>query len=109
MTVGELRDVATLLVPAAVADSQGGQTTTWSDGDTVHAAIVPLSGREALAAGAVQSSLSTRITLRYRDGVTAQHRLRRDRDGQVYELVGPPRDVDGRRRWLELDAVEVRQ
>lgn len=109
MTVGALRDTATLLVPATAPDGQGGQTTTWSDGDMVFAAIVPLSGREALAAGAVQSSMSTRITVRYRDGITAHHRLRRDRDGQVYELVGPPRDVDGRRRWLELDAVEVRQ
>lgn len=109
MTIGELRERVTLLTPVTVADGQGGQTTTWAEGDQVWAAVVPLSGREALAAGAVQSALSTRITLRYRDGVTAQMRVRRDRDAQLYELTGPPRDLEGRRRWLELDAVEVRQ
>lgn len=109
MHAGLLRDRLTLLAPVTVADGQGGQTTTWSEGDQVWAAVVPLSGREALSAGAVQSSLSTRITIRYRDGVTAQMRVRRERDGQLYELTGPPRDVDARRRWLELDAVEVRQ
>lgn len=109
MTIGELRDLVTFLTPVTVADGQGGQTTTWSEGDQVWAAVVPLSGREALSAGALQSSLSTRITVRYREGVTAQMRVRRERDGQLYELTGPPRDVDARRRWLELDAVEVRQ
>jgi SPP1 family predicted phage head-tail adaptor len=109
MTVGELRERATLLTPITVADAQGGQSTTWSSGATVAAAVLPLSGREALSAGAVQASMSTRITIRYRDDVTATMRIRRERDDQVYELTGPPRDVDGRHRWLELDAVEVRQ
>ena len=109
MTAGELRERVTLLTPTTVSDGQGGQTTTWTDGDPVWAAVVPVSGREALAAGAVQSSLSTRITIRHHIGITAQMRIRRERDGQLYELLGPPRDIDARRRWLELDAVEVRQ
>jgi len=108
MTIGDLRDRVEVLAPVTGDDGSGGQTAAYPDtGDVVAAAIVPLSGREALAAGAMQASLSTRITIRYRTGVTAQYRLRRERDGQVYELVGPPRDVDGRRRWLELDAQEV--
>lgn len=109
MTVGELRERATLIAAVETNDGKGGQTAAWTNEVAeVSAAIVPVSGREALASGAMQSSLGVRITIRYRSDVTAAMRLRRERDGQVYELVGPPRDVDGRQRWLELEAQEVR-
>lgn len=109
MTVGELRERLTLLSPVLVDDGQGGQTIDdWTAGDEVAAAIVPVGSREGIALGGQQASMQVRITLRHRTDVTAPMRVRRVRDQQVYELMGPGRDVDGRRRWLELDAYEVR-
>lgn len=109
MTIGDLRERLTLLSPVLVDDGQGGQTISdWTDGDEVAAAVVPVGSRESIALGGQQASLQVRITIRYRTGVSSPMRVRRGRDQQVYELMGPPRDVDGRRRWLELDASEVR-
>lgn len=105
---GALRDRVTILYPSVTDDVQGGQTTTWAVQAQCWAEVVSWSGREQLASGGVQSASSTRITVHYRSDLTAQSRIRRDRDGQEYELVSPPRDTDGRRIWLELDAVEVR-
>lgn len=106
MHAGLLRDRLTMLTATTAADSQGGQVTTWADGDAIWANLRALSGKEALQYGALQSSVTARIALRYRSDLTVQHRLRREPDGPTYELTAV-RDVDGRRRWLEVDAVEV--
>lgn len=106
MTIGQLRDRVTLLRATTADDGHGGQTVTWGAFDTAAAAILALSGREVLMAGAMQLEMSHRITLHYRTDVTVQSRVRRDRDGQVFD-VQALRDPDGRRRWLELDAQEV--
>lgn len=44
-------------------DASGGQLTTWSPVATVWAAIAPTSGRERMAAQAVQSDVSHEITV----------------------------------------------
>lgn len=106
MHAGLLRDRVTMLSATTTADGSGGQTTTWLDGDPLWAQVRALSGREALQYGALQSSVSVRIGVRYRSDLTIQHRLRREPGGPTYELTAV-RDVDGRRRWLECDAVEV--
>ena len=107
MTIGDLRDRVTLLSAVTTKDGKGGEVTTWPDGgDTCWAQVRALSGREALQFGALQSTVQVRITLRYRSDLTVQHRLRREPTGPTYELTAV-RDVDGRRRWLECDAVEV--
>ena len=109
MTVGQLRDRVTLLTPVLVDDGQGGQTVSgWTAGDEVAAAFTTLAGREAVGAGGMQASMGARVVIRYRTGVTAQMRIRRERDQKVFELGAPPRDVDDRQRWLELDALETR-
>jgi len=47
-------------------------TRVWSD---VPAKISPLSVREFIASQAMQSGITTRITIRYRDGLTASMRI----------------------------------
>jgi SPP1 family predicted phage head-tail adaptor len=108
MHAGLLRDRVALLAATTTSDGQGGHTTTWPTLGyaEARAQVRALSGREALQFGALQSTGTTRITLRYRPDLTVQHRLRREPDGPTYELTAV-RDVDGRRRWLECDAVEV--
>lgn len=60
-------------------DAQNGTTgemqTTWTTIATPWANISPMSGREFLAAGAEQSEVRGRITIRYRDDVTADMRI----------------------------------
>lgn len=105
--IGDLRDRVSVLTATTTGDGKGGQITAWPDShDEIWAAVRALSGREALQYGALQSSVSARITVRYRSDLTVQHRLRREPSGPTYELTAV-RDVDGRRRWLECDAVEV--
>jgi SPP1 family predicted phage head-tail adaptor len=106
MHAGLLRDRCTVLTATTSSDGKGGQTTAWVAGDAVWAQVRSLTGREAMQLGALQSTVTGRITVRYRSDLTVQHRLRREPDGPTYELTAV-RDVDGRRRWLECDAVEV--
>lgn len=46
-------------------DPTGGQLATWTDVATVWAEVVPLSGRELIAAQAVASETSHQITMRW--------------------------------------------
>ena len=57
--------------------------TAWP---SVPAAIEPLSAREFIAAQAVQSNISARITIRYRDGLDASMRILHK--GRVYNPAG---------------------
>ena len=87
MRAGSLRHRVDLQQQGTTVDpATGDRVTAWV---TVAAAvpveIVPLSGREFLAAAASQSQVTSRITMRYRPGVTAAHRLRQ---GDVVKKSG---------------------
>lgn len=58
-------------------DSDGASVETWADavGCFVPAEIMPLSGRELIAAAAVQAKVSTRIRIRYRAGISPSMRV----------------------------------
>ena len=57
-------------------DELGGVIEAWAPlHDSVPAEIVPLSGREFLAAQATQASITARITVRYLPGLTALMRV----------------------------------
>jgi SPP1 family predicted phage head-tail adaptor len=58
-------------------DSDGERTETWADafGMLLPAEISPLSGRELVAAAAVQSKVAVRVRIRYRPGVNASMRV----------------------------------
>lgn len=65
MQAGKLRKTIVFQRRDTSRDSVGEQVTTWSDVAQVRAEIIPLSGRELLAAQAVRSELSHQITVRY--------------------------------------------
>jgi SPP1 family predicted phage head-tail adaptor len=62
-------------------DSNGVTTEEWqtirdsSEPDLIPAGIEPLSGREFIAAQAVQAGVTTRITLRWREGLKPSMRI----------------------------------
>lgn len=65
MQAGTLRKVITLQARSTMQDALGQQLQTWADVATVRADIQPLSGRELLAAQAIRTEVSHRISLRY--------------------------------------------
>ena len=69
----------TLQARVAGQDEYGSPSQTWQNvvatGDgKLWASIVDVSGREFLAAGGTQNAVTTKITIRYRDGVAATMR-----------------------------------
>ena len=83
----------------------GALLTTWVTEATVWAAVEPLSAREFVAAQAVQSNVSVRITVRYRPGITAAMRILHD--GKVYGITGVLADKNSGREYLTLPCEEL--
>ena len=65
LRAGALGQRITLQQRTLAQDATGGQLATWTDVATVWAEVVPLSGRELIAAQAVASETSHQITLRW--------------------------------------------
>lgn len=83
----------------------GELTETWADVWTnVPAAVEPLSAREFIAAQSFQSEVSTRITIRYRAGITAAMRILHN--GRIFNIQGVLADPDSGRSWLTLPCSE---
>lgn len=62
-----------------------GWTSIVPDGSPlIPAEIVPLSGREFVAAQAIQAGVTTRITVRWQDGITSSMRVLHD--GLTYDI-----------------------
>ena len=79
LKAGNLRHSVTLQRKQQTQNPQtGAMVTTWVTEATVPAAVEPLSAREFIAAQAVQSDVSVRITMRYRPGITSAMRLLHD-------------------------------
>ena len=71
-------------------DADGGVVTAWA---TLHskvpAEIVPLSGREFVAAQAAQAGITARLTIRYMAGITPKMRVVHGADIYNIEAVLP--------------------
>lgn len=76
LPAGALRHRVQLEQRVVEQDSDGAQVESWLEvGGLIPAEIAPLSGRELIAAAAVQSKASTRIRIRHRPGVSASMRV----------------------------------
>lgn len=76
MQAGRLRHRVTIEELLTEQDSDGATVEAWTPiGPPVSAEIVALSGRELIAAQAVQSKVSTRIRIRYRPGIKPSMRV----------------------------------
>lgn len=89
MRAGALRHRVDIEAFGVTLDSDGAQVEGWtsildSDEPRLPAEIVPLSGREFIAAQAVQAGVTTRITIRWRDDVKASMRV--VHDGDLYNI-----------------------
>jgi SPP1 family predicted phage head-tail adaptor len=94
--IGALRHRVTLQSEVTQRDpATGAAFNAWSDFATgVPAEVVPLSGREFIAAGARQAEVAARATIRYQPGVLPTMRVLFD--GATYEIVAVLPDPTGR-------------
>jgi SPP1 family predicted phage head-tail adaptor len=73
--IGQRRHRLTLFMPVETANALGGAKITWQAGLSFWGRIEALSGSETIEGAQLGSKISTRITLRWRAGVTARQRL----------------------------------
>lgn len=104
MLAQRLRYLVALQSQATSLDAYGGNVGTWSTYAQVWAAIEPISGTETLKAGQNVAQQMTRIVIRYRADVTAQHQI--VHGSKIYRIVAPPTDRDTAHRWLEIMCTE---
>jgi SPP1 family predicted phage head-tail adaptor len=98
---GKLRHRVTIQRPGQTQDPVTGEVTNgWTDVVTVWASVEPLSVREFIASEAGQSEVSARITIRYRDGITAKMRILHR--GQTYNIKGVLADAESGLEYLTL-------
>ncbi|SXF83116.1 phage head closure protein [Klebsiella variicola] len=105
MQAGKLRHRVTLQEPVKEQNpTTGAVINTWRDVATIWAEVSPLSAREFIAAQASQGEVTTRITIRYRAGVTRKHRILFR--GGVYNIEGVLPDPRSGREYLTLPCSE---
>jgi SPP1 family predicted phage head-tail adaptor len=104
LSSGKLRHRVQLQRSVQVQDPVTGDlSSSWVDVAKVWAAVEPLSAREFTASSAVQSAITTRITIRYRQ-VDASMRILHL--GRIYNIEGVLADKDSGLEYLTLPCSE---
>lgn len=106
--IGEMRDRVTIQqrVSPARRDEVKQEIVEWESIDdpaTVWANVASLDGREFWQSQQAQSQVTHTVTIRYREGLTAQHRLLW---GARYLNIDSIVDPDGFKRFLKIRCVE---
>lgn len=108
MDVGKLRHQVDLYAFTQTQDENTGVITEgYAPVATgIWASVEPLSTREYIASQATQAQATTRIVIRYREGVEAT--MRALHRGVFYDLAGPPLpDKESGHEYLTLLAKQV--
>lgn len=101
MQAGKLRHRVTLQETVKEQNPKTGAViNNWRDVATIWAEVSPLSAREFIAAQASQGEITTRITIRFRTGITRQHRILFR--GGIYNVEGVLPDAKSGREYLTL-------
>ena len=99
MNIGPKRHRVEIQARAVSRDEYGGIAATWETVATVWGEVIELSGRELWQAAQVRPDLTSRVTIRYYEGLTPKHRLIVDgRTLNIESVINP----DGRRREHQL-------
>lgn len=103
MLAQRLRHTVTIQQNTSTTNAYGEAVAGWVDVATVRAGVEPVSGKEAIAAGANLAEQTTRIVMRWRSGITPQMRV--VYDGRYFDIrqVINANETD---RTLELLCVE---
>lgn len=105
MRSGDLRKRITLQRPVVTRDAEGDETRTWMDVRTVWAQIEPLSGREFFEVQVQTGEITTRIRIRYMQGITTMWRVKYR--ARYFEIVAPPINLNERNLYLDMMCKEI--
>jgi SPP1 family predicted phage head-tail adaptor len=97
MRTPALRHSIAIRRPAQVEKPTGGYSTVWNDIAQPWAEILGMDGREAVLDRVMQGVSTYQFTVRWRDDLKASDQVRYA--GLDLNILAPPRDPDGRRRW----------
>lgn len=75
MNPGEMREKVTIQAESRAADTIGGAALDWTEVATVWANVVPSSGGEFVRSEELSATVTHRVTVRFRDDLTAANRL----------------------------------
>jgi SPP1 family predicted phage head-tail adaptor len=101
LKAGHLNRSVTLQVKTTTQTATGYPEETWSDVATVRARRLDVGGQERIQAERELASRTAKFLIRWREGVTAEHRLKEG--DQVWDIEGIAEM--GRREALEITAV----
>ena len=104
IAIGARRRRFVLELPLESPDGFGGVLRTYAAGPQIWGAIEMLRGDEQVRAARPEQAVTHRVRLRYRDGVTAAHRLT---CGTRCFQIRTAADPDGMRRELVCLVEEV--
>lgn len=82
----------------------GELTVAWTDVATVWAAVEPISAREFVTSQEPNARVTTRVTIRYLDGIQPSMRL--IHRGRRFNIHGVLEDMDSGREYLTLPVSE---
>lgn len=97
---GDLRERVTIERPLRTADGAGGADVTWETLASVWAEVATLGGSELTLGERTEARAAHRVTIRFRDDVTAEMRL--VWRGKALDIRGLR--PDAKRQWLTIDA-----
>lgn len=104
MTIGELRERVTFQRRTEAVDSAGSVSLTWATAATVWARMEPVSASRPMVAERPEPRARWRLTIRYRSDLTSVDRV--TWRSRTFDLDGPARNADERRRYLVFDLLE---
>ena len=105
MDIGKLNKRITFLKTEHVEDDMGQSKTTWTEYKTVWATVKPYKSSESTFMSKLKPEVTHRIYVRYRDNITADMRIYYH--GRIFEIAGPPLDMDEEHEMLEIQCKEV--
>lgn len=109
IAAGRLRHRVSLQRNEPTQDQSTGEILDkWVEYAKVWASVEPLSAREFISAAATQSKITTRITIRYMDGVDASMRIVHTKRGaqRVFNIEGVLSDRESGLEYLTLPCSE---
>ena len=99
MNPGRLRHIITYQARIESGDGYGGKTTSWANVEpSVRANVQPVYAKEQVESMAAQAPYDVKVRHRYTAGILAGMRFLFN--GDAYEIVGQPINVDMRDREL---------
>lgn len=103
-SIGELMHRFVLEAPVRTSDGAGGAQIAYALAAEVWGSLRGLNGSEPVHDDRVSGRVTHGVWLRYRDGLTPDHRLRLGtRVFQIHAII----DRTGRRRYLECQCEEI--